>query len=299
MDTGLTLPYFRDPNELPAPLPTVEAIRSATTVLQGHEEWSTQKIVVLGQHFLVKYGARTKVEEGENLLFVEKHLLIPAPRLYAMWRDEDVVYIVMELIQGVTLESLWSTLDDHDKIHILDKLRPIFAKMRSLPHPGFYGSIRKGPLPSHLFWVPENDPEITGPFEDESEILAALVKRSRLNWSMNKKHSYKADFFQQEFAQALKNHPPTFTHADVQRKNIIVRKVPNEGGEVVRGEGTYEVFIVDWEDAGWYPSYWEYCSASFAFDFSDDWPCWVGSLLGMNWGSEAAMLKMIWQDLYF
>lgn len=41
---------------------------------------------------------------------------------------------------------------------------------------------------------------------------------------------------------------PTFTHGDLSSFNILVR-----GDEVVG--------IVDWETAGWYPSYWEYTTA--------------------------------------
>lgn len=41
---------------------------------------------------------------------------------------------------------------------------------------------------------------------------------------------------------------PTFTHGDLSSLNILVR-----GDDIVG--------IVDWETAGWYPSYWEYTTA--------------------------------------
>ncbi len=44
--------------------------------------------------------------------------------------------------------------------------------------------------------------------------------------------------------------PPTvFTHGDLSSLNILVR------GDKIVG-------IIDWERAGWYPSYWEYTTAS-------------------------------------
>lgn len=52
--------------------------------------------------------------------------------------------------------------------------------------------------------------------------------------------------------------PLLFTHGDRQRKNIIVN------------QDDYSVAIIDWEFAGWYPSYWEYTRAMFACGRFDD-----------------------------
>lgn len=42
--------------------------------------------------------------------------------------------------------------------------------------------------------------------------------------------------------------PLVFTHGDLSRLNILAR-----GDDIVG--------IIDWETAGWYPSYWEYTTA--------------------------------------
>lgn len=42
--------------------------------------------------------------------------------------------------------------------------------------------------------------------------------------------------------------PPVFTHGDLSSLNILVR------GDVIIG-------MIDWETAGWYPSYWECTTA--------------------------------------
>jgi hypothetical protein len=55
-----------------------------------------------------------------------------------------------------------------------------------------------------------------------------------------------------------------------QRKNITVREIPS-GDENTSTEETRVVSIVDWEVAGWYPGYWEYAAAFFAFKWEDDW----------------------------
>src|SRR4051812_26474134 len=112
---AISLPFFRNSSELPAPLPTKQEIHDSATILKGTETWATQKVVVVGQHFLVKYGSRTSQIEGDNYLFSmspssmrasSQNLRIPAPRLYAMWQELDgVMYIIMEFIPGDTLES--------------------------------------------------------------------------------------------------------------------------------------------------------------------------------------------------
>lgn len=55
----------------------------------------------------------------------------------------------------------------------------------------------------------------------------------------------------------------------------------------------FEVALIDWEDAGWYPSYWEYCAIFVAFDWQDDWPERLEGILD-PWPSEATMLRMLY-----
>ncbi len=69
--------------------------------------------------------------------------------------------------------------------------------------------------------------------------------------------------------------------------------------EKIESQGCVDfvVRIVDWESAGWYPAYWEYVAAFFAFKWDDDWPRDVARVIDA-WPAEAAMMKMIHQDLW-
>jgi thiamine kinase-like enzyme len=51
-----------------------------------------------------------------------------------------------------------------------------------------------------------------------------------------------------------------FTHADLNPRNIIVSPV-----------NPSRVVIVDWQQSGWYPDYWEYCKALYATSYKDEW----------------------------
>jgi hypothetical protein len=55
--------------------------------------------------------------------------------------------------------------------------------------------------------------------------------------------------------------PVYFTHGDFTLTNIIVSG----------GPGSWKVAgIIDWEQSGWYPEYWEYCKMLYAIDYEHE-----------------------------
>jgi Ser/Thr protein kinase RdoA (MazF antagonist) len=55
------------------------------------------------------------------------------------------------------------------------------------------------------------------------------------------------------------------THGDLHLGNILVI-ISSDEPRQVRISG-----IVDWEQAGWYPEYWEYCKAMIVGPYGDEW----------------------------
>lgn len=52
-----------------------------------------------------------------------------------------------------------------------------------------------------------------------------------------------------------------FTHADLHPSNIIVdERLPSK-----------ILAIIDWEQSGWYPDYWEFGKAEYTADLESDW----------------------------
>jgi hypothetical protein len=123
--------------------------------------------------------------EGHALLFLENHPLVPAPLLYAMYREADKLYLVMGLMPGKQLGFLWHDLSEGEKLHILVQLRSIWDTVRSIPSPTLFGSVCGGPLRHRFFLWPETEPKITGPFEKEEDLDMALALRSQKNWESN------------------------------------------------------------------------------------------------------------------
>jgi hypothetical protein len=291
----IILPFLRDSISLPSPLPTKSDIENSTVILRHDPNY--HKVVVVGQYFLVKYGRGVEQREGDTLYFIEHNLRVSAPRLYAMYREESNgwLYIIMELLPGQPLDKIWPALLPHEKTLIINKLRHIFDQMRLLPSPGFYGDVSRRSIPHHLFWTRKNIPSISGPFVNEHEFNMSFVGKLRMIAQDNGAPSYKADFYEKTLSLALRNNPPTFSHSDVQRKNILVREIAPAFPDQ---EKDYEVAIIDWEDAGWYPSYWEYASVAIAFQWDDDWPEKYGEFI-RPWPAEMAMVKMLYQDIFF
>lgn len=64
------------------------------------------------------------------------------------------------------------------------------------------------------------------------------------------------------------------------------------------GPRTFDVFLVDWEMAGWLPRFWEFFIASKRYHFTEmdeHWWCHLGKFLDVRLG-EAATLSMFEQD---
>jgi hypothetical protein len=139
------------------------------------------RVVLVKGSFVVKYGTLVTGNEGHALLFLEKHPFIPAPRLYAMYREDNRLYIIMSLMPGRQLELVWDDLSEDEKLHIVKQLRSIWDYIRSLPSPSLFSSITGGPLRHRFFLWLEPEPKITGPFEREEKLNQALALRSRKN----------------------------------------------------------------------------------------------------------------------
>lgn len=291
-----SLPYYRVSDQLPGPLPTHEEIKTAAITLPTiRDPRYNGRIVVIRDIYVVKYGAHVDENEGHALLFLERCPSVPVPRLYAMYRDSGIVYIVMQFIPGADLETLWPSLSENEKYSIVGQLRSIFQQIRSLPSSGFYGSVARGSLRHRYFLTRDQNRAITGPFEREEDLSFALSLQSRTNWEDNGRHGWISDFFARNLPSSLTGHQSIFTHSDLHRKNILIQQTVDP----LSKEKHYTVSgIVDWETAGWYPAYWEYAAAFALFQWVDDWPEKFEKIVD-PWPLEAAMIRFVHQDLEY
>ena len=291
--TAVSLPYYADPCTLPATLPTIEDIEISEDVI--HERFGAQ-IVGVGKCFVVKYGYGVNLMEGVNMTFVREATSVPVPRCYALFTDSTTgkSYHIMERIQGERLDLKWDSLSDTDKDLITQKLRGNLEELRSLPSPGGYCSLGHRGLLDGMFCAEQGLESIQVPFDTESQLNEAMIKR----YILSDLPPRKADFYRLIFASVFKDHPPVFTHADLQGKNILLRKRKSTESFEDNSKHDLELVIIDWEAAGWYPTYWEWARAIFACGlWKDDWCIWLRKVLD-PYVTEWAIMHMLFMELW-
>lgn len=278
-------------------LPTTEEIRACPNVL-----WETMgsKVVALNDDIVVKYGRYINTWEGQALVYLERYVPeVPAPRLYAMYHDSKQLFLIMQRAPGVPLNSIWPSLAESEKDDIITKLQHAFEAMRKAecPWPDFFGGLDRGPVPHYLFFSQRHEDEgFLGPFSGEPAFVAALVGNYRALVENNKRPDYKARFYEKYLATVLQGHRPTLTHGDAQQKNIMVAE--KTGLSKSQGGRSFDVVLVDWENSGWLPDFWEFFCASYPliFDWHEDWAGRVQEFVQV-WPAEMAMMQLIDRDL--
>lgn len=286
----VTLPYYREDFIKKHSVPRVEEIRSAEDVLSQR---NTERVVALSLGVVVRHGLASNEREGQNLLFLESQRPeLPIPRLLAMFREGEELFIVMERIHGQRLDTLWPCLSASEKDSVIASLKNTLKHIRSLKGQ-FFGSVDRGSLPHHLFYTTEHDPARSGPFDSEQELNRGLLQQYQYVQALNGYQDYKSQFYENAFARVLQGHAPVFSHTDIQRKNIIVKGLDRSG----HSSSDMTAYLVDWEDAGWYPEYWEYFSMFTTFSWVDDW-CERAAELVDVWPAETAVMKLMHTDLF-
>lgn len=291
----ISLPYFRDPQQLPRPLPTSAEIQAAKIIPTKRENYGGDfgRVATIESYFIIKFGRYIKENEGVALLFLEKHCpSVPAPRLYAMYRENDILYLVMELLPGQNLRDVWDRLLESEKITICNQLKISLAKVRSIPSAGLFSSVARESVPHRFFDWMERDSQIVGPFKSSLDFHRGMALHLRKQYELNDRRPLSSEWFERHFAQTPACQRSIFTHCDLIRQNIIVQEyTDNDGQKQVKLSG-----IVDWELSGWYPEYWEYAAYFVDALWEGDWEDRFESIID-PYPLESAMLRLYKLDL--
>lgn len=261
---------FSEPvDQLPEPLPSVEEIEHSFS--QVLKTTVGRHVVCMGKHFVVKYGYGVKPSEGENAIFARRHLGSRVPRVFAIYQrvgplPAPTTYIIMEYFNGRSLNEVWDGLDKQVRVCITEKLRKLFRDLRSIPPPDYFVGLRAPMLSGSLFLTSDPTRATNGIFETEDGLIRNMVARYRQEGGESLRN--KADYYERVLPQVLRgNGKSVFTHADFQRKNVMVGPKGN-------------IALIDWASAGWCPTYWEYALALLAcVDWKDDWHSYVAQIL--------------------
>ncbi|KAK2591451.1 hypothetical protein QQS21_010860 [Conoideocrella luteorostrata] len=234
---------------------------SPASILQqyAHQGASVVKYAYLS--LAVKFGdaCYLRIEEAQTMRALRQvfvHGEVPVPEVFGWKRYGDQNFIYVSLIAGLTLREAWPLLDDKDKARICDDLSCInqsLRRLKQIPSHPFIGSVNGRTVQDRFFKLDYEK----GPFSTIASFndwLLAAATRQKPEAGVI-------------ITGPLREYLPDegeiyFTHGDLTLGNIIISDVLGSWGIVG---------VVDWEQAGWYPEYWEYCKLLYGVEYSHEW----------------------------
>ncbi|MCJ1453918.1 hypothetical protein MMC28_004267 [Mycoblastus sanguinarius] len=215
------------------------------------ERWRPRcgTVLFLSNNLCVKYGYFQHVSEASTMQFIANHAKIPVPKVYCAFSRKGCTYIVMERIGGDYVGNAWYGRSEESREHILQQIKAMVAEMRSIPPPADARVANVTGESLHDIRLPEETPGGRGrfgPFKAISDFHRYL--RRSVETSPERANPEQRAEINELINMHMETWPICFTHGDLSSLNILARRDELAG-------------IVDWETAGWFPSYWEYTTA--------------------------------------
>ncbi|KAM5360887.1 hypothetical protein ACJZ2D_013454 [Fusarium nematophilum] len=229
------------------------------------------RVTQLEPEVVLKNGSKVRPSEAEAMRLVrEQRPSVPVPDLYHSWfglsRSVQIGQLYMKLVPGTSLDSVWGSFPDSTKERICRAIWGFVAEIRTIPRPAHveasYCCAADG--------SPSRDP-LLGCGDDPATLLpddAAVRERIFARYVLNNGLSYAdGETLPDRFPRSSES---VFTHGDIAPRNVMV----DENGQILA--------LLDWENAGWYPDYWEY--ANIMRPFTDhDWTDWMERTAPRAW----------------
>ncbi|KAI0183058.1 kinase-like domain-containing protein [Xylaria flabelliformis] len=194
-----------------------------------------RKVILRPDNTVVKSGKRIPIGEAKALE-VAFNAGLPAPKVHKTDVAPDGEnHIHMDYIQGQTLEVLWGDMSIEQKTDMARQLRGIVETMRSVVPPTdvVIGACDGTEIRDTRVHFTYHSP----PCHDEAGFNQFLLSSL---------YEQVPPLVKEAIARRLRtDHRIVLTHCDLTPRNILVRDGKISG-------------LVDWEDSGWYPEYWEY-----------------------------------------
>jgi hypothetical protein len=163
--------------------------------------------------------------------------------------------MVSTWVEGDTAAAVWDILRPHDLKHIADDLRGQWEALRRqtecAAHPicsAAGGTIVDARVP----WIAEERPRVF----DDCRVFAEEVWLG-LDQDIPYRNALRMDM------ETVLNtvYPISFCHGDLLPKNLIF-----PGGLEKWREGRSRICLIDWEQSGWFPVYWDALKATWLED---------------------------------
>ncbi|KZT08263.1 kinase-like protein [Laetiporus sulphureus 93-53] len=173
---------------------------------------------------------------------------VRVPEVYGWRREEHATYLFMELIDGVTLLERWPSLQEHEKTAICTELGMMVRALQRTKRPSgdkFIGTI-SGQVSA--------DRMIHGRKEK-----AFPDARTFYEFFMQVLEKDREKAYQIGMPRLDDDAPVVFTHGDLYFSNIMVSRTEAR-----------VMAIIDWEQAGWMPQFWEHAKVRLLMMWQDN-----------------------------
>ncbi|KAI5457659.1 kinase-like domain-containing protein [Mariannaea sp. PMI_226] len=239
--------------QLPTPASIIEAY--------GDGGARVVKIENLNIAVKINHTSHLRLEEAQTMRVIRQIFPngeVPVPEVFGLRRHRNQNFVYMSLVHGKTLREAWPSLTKGDKELIGSELRQIIASLRLITQdcPNQIASVNNGVVQDRFFILDYEE----GPFlniKPFNDWLFAAATRQRPG------PDGIAGLDLPEMYRDLI--PDTgnvyFTHGDLTLGNIIIS---SDSSPKICG-------VIDWEQAGWYPEYWEYCKMMYGVELYHDW----------------------------
>ncbi|UZP36691.1 hypothetical protein NXS19_004507 [Fusarium pseudograminearum] len=203
------------------------------------------------------------ISEGQCLWAIRRFLPeVPVPEVYGWTQENGLTFLYMEYLEGTTLKDRWDSLTVSEKEGVCEELKTMVNKishLRQAPGNEFIGSINRGSLEDMIF-TGTNFPPV-GPFSSITELHDCMS--NMFKWPAKARQpdidlANVLDPYRDLLPDDCAIH---FTHADLNPVNIMVSK----------DSPCRVMAIIDWEQSGWYPAYWEFFKAEMTTKLGSEW----------------------------
>ena len=202
--------------------------------------------------------------EAEVLQFIFQNTTIPVPIVYDFRPASDTgqSHLFMQFMEGEMLARKWRVITPAQRRVVMRKLGEFVRQLRDLQQSSPSGWI--GSLSGKQSYDARISTRLFGPFEDE---------RAYNDWRIStfdqfaQAHDPTARRLREIRHQMPDNHQIYFTHGDISIHNVLLK---------VHGEGEDDVEVtalLDWEQAGWRPEFWEAAKIVYRMDRKHEWSC--------------------------
>ncbi|KAF4634077.1 hypothetical protein G7Y89_g4030 [Cudoniella acicularis] len=215
----------------------------------------------------LKHGPEVHAErhagEFNALKLVRSRTSIPVPRPIDLLLSPTESFLVTSRIEGDPAGIAINECSNEEMSMMTQDLRSWIAELHAIrldtDPTRVISNATGGPC---LDYRISTDP--VGPFRNEKEFSESL----RLGILPDLVH--RAD------------HRILFTHSDLNMRNILVKDGKISG-------------IVDWENAGWYPEYWEYTKCHFGVRLSQRWLKMIEAVFENKYEEELEIERQYWE----